>query len=103
MKTGETIMHLFRNIVLLALFGCIQTACYATTYYVSNAGSDSAAGTSAATPWQTVAKVNSAHLGSGDQVLFQSGGLWRELLVPNTGGLTFSSYGTGALPIISGA
>jgi hypothetical protein len=42
-----------------------------TTYYVSPAGSDSFAGTSAAAPFQTIAKVNSLDLNAGDKVLFQ--------------------------------
>ncbi len=79
-----------------------------TTYYVSNTGSDSNNGTSATTPWLTVAKVNATTLTAGSSVLFQAGGLWRETLTMSQSGtsgspLTIGSYGTGAAPIIDGA
>jgi hypothetical protein len=76
---------------------------FAATYYVSPTGNDSAAGTSTTTAWQTIAQVNSAKFASGDQILFQAGGVWREMLQPNASNLTFSVYGTGARPLISGA
>jgi parallel beta-helix repeat protein len=77
------------------------------TYYVSNSGSDSNAGTSSTSPWQTVAKVNATTLNPGDTVLFQSGGLWREKLVAPSSGtsgkpISFGNYGSGAQPIITG-
>jgi hypothetical protein len=40
------------------------------TYYVDNAGSDSNAGTSTTTAFQTVAKLNTLSLNPGDRVLF---------------------------------
>lgn len=60
----------------------------AATYYVSDcqagaagtcvAGNDSNAGTSAAAPWKSTAKVTSAfgNLAAGDKVLFARGGSW---------------------------
>src|SRR5438105_2345195 len=45
----------------------------AATFYVSPNGSDDAAGTSAASAWKTVAKVDAARLAPGDTVLFQGG------------------------------
>src|SRR5678816_1818497 len=42
-------------------------------YYVSAAGSDTSNGTSLATAWKTIARVNSATLHAGDSVLFRSG------------------------------
>lgn len=82
----------------------------ATTYFVSNSGSDSNNGTSTGTPWQTIAHVNSQTRSSGDSVLFQSGGVWRtatdaQLLVNDIGAsgnpITYGSYGSGSLPRIS--
>ncbi len=50
-----------------------------TTFYVDNAGSNAAAGTSTGTAWQTVAKVNGfTTFASGDSILFKRGGTWRE-------------------------
>ncbi|MEO6434451.1 MAG: hypothetical protein ABIP55_01655, partial [Tepidisphaeraceae bacterium] len=56
----------------------------AATYYVNNAGNDSADGRSAQTAWKTIARVNGKNWNPGDQVLF-------------AGGQTFSAVGaTGA-------
>src|SRR5262249_5041856 len=44
-----------------------------TTYYVSPSGSDSNPGTSPASAWRTVSRVNRADLSPGDAVLFQGG------------------------------
>lgn len=80
----------------------------ATNYYLSNAGSDSNNGTSSATPWQTLAQLNLAVLLPGDSVLFEAGSVFRGELMINSSGtetakIYFGSYGTGALPVISGA
>lgn len=74
-----------------------------TTYYVSNAGSDSNNGTSASTPWRTVAHVNGETFSPGDSILFRRGDTWREVLrVPSSGNIgayiTFGAYGTGNKP-----
>jgi hypothetical protein len=81
----------------------VAAAAHATTYYVSPTGNDSASGTLSTLPWKTVAHVNAFRFQSGDEILFQRGGTWREMLNPLTSGLTFSAYGTGAKPVISGA
>jgi parallel beta-helix repeat protein len=78
------------------------------TYYVDAAtGSDSNPGTQSL-PFQTIAKVNTLALTSGQSVGFKRGSIWRETLTtPSSGSagspITFGAYGTGALPIISGA
>ena len=92
-------------IILLFVVACPLSA---TTYFVANAGSDSNNGTAAATPWQTIAHVNAQRFNPGDSVLFNRGDTWREQLrIPSSGSngnpITFGAYGTGALPIISGA
>jgi len=48
-------------------------------------------------------RVNSGNLRSGDQVFFQRGGVWRDMLQPQPSGLYFGAYGTGSRPVISGA
>lgn len=91
-------------LILLAFFVCTSAErCLATTYYVSPVGDDSAAGTSPSVAWRTIAHVNAFPFSSGDEVLFQAGGTWREMLQPNGANLTFSSYGAGSRPIVSGA
>lgn len=65
-----------------------------TTYYVSAAGDDSAAGT-ASFPWKTITKVNSVTFRPGDAVLFRGGDLFSGTLTSAASGVTFASYGTG--------
>ena len=81
----------------------------ATTYYVdSAAGLDTNNGTSAATPWQSLSKVNAYHDVPGDTILFKRGSSWSGNLTPYTSQgaiglpITFDAYGTGANPLITG-
>ena len=80
------------------------------SYYVSNSGSDENNGMSAGSPWQTIAHVNAQNFNPGDSIFFQAGGVWREeLSMPYSWAgsagnpITFGSYGTGNLPVISGS
>lgn len=78
------------------------------TYFVSQDGNDSNDGLSVKTPWKTLAKVNSANLVAGNQVLLKKGHIWRETLSISKSGtsgsrIKFSNYGNGPLPVISGA
>ncbi|MDE0853776.1 MAG: hypothetical protein OSA97_05075, partial [Nevskia sp.] len=62
---------------MAAVFAGAPGLALAATYYVdAAAGSDSAAGTSATTAWQTLAKVNSTTFSAGDSILFQTGQHW---------------------------
>jgi putative cofactor-binding repeat protein len=80
-----------------------------TTYYVSPSGSDSNSGTSPAQAWQTVARVNAAHLNPGDGVLFEGGQTFADqVLMPSVSGtgqapIVFGSYGQGSATISQGA
>jgi hypothetical protein len=77
------------------------------TYYVRPAGSDHARGTSRATAWRTVARVNRARLRPGDTVLFQGGAVFTDsTLIPPASGtnghpIVFSSYGRGMARIVN--
>ncbi|MBK8500548.1 MAG: T9SS type A sorting domain-containing protein [Flavobacteriales bacterium] len=80
------------------------------TYYVSPTGSDSNNGTSQATAWQSIARVNqiSSSMQPGDKVLFQKGGTYRGKLTISSNGsassyIEIGSYGSGAKPVISGS
>ncbi|ANH81675.1 hypothetical protein A8C56_12395 [Niabella ginsenosidivorans] len=85
-----------------AVFTLLADQSCAVTYYVSVSGSDSAAGTSTSTPWQTLAKVNSQTFANGDKILFKRGDVFfGQLRIKNTG-VTVSAYGTGSNPVISG-
>jgi autotransporter-associated beta strand protein len=78
-------------------------------YYVSPTGSDSNSGTSASSPWQTLAKVDSTTFSPGSQVLFQDGSNWYgQQLAPISSGtvsqpITYGSYGSGANPTFWGS
>jgi len=61
----------------------LSVCSWATTYYVSSsAGSDGSGGTSPATAWKTLAKVNGASFNPGDSILLARGDVWVESLVP---------------------
>jgi hypothetical protein len=78
-------------------------------YYLdSNAGDDSNSGRRPSEAWRTIGKINSIALEPGDTVYFQRGQVWRETLEPHNGGapgrpVTFTAYGKGAAPLISGS
>lgn len=75
-----------------------------TTFFVKNGGSDSADGLTDGNAWATIAKVNGATLVAGDVVQFKRGSVWRETLVPKSGGsgnpITYKDYDSGNLPLI---
>lgn len=73
-----------------------------TTYYVDAvAGSDSASGTTTATAWRTLTKVNATTFAAGDQILFKKGQTWSGQLHPLGSGtatapIMLGAYGTGS-------
>jgi len=87
----------------------ITSQIFATTYYVdATTGNDNNSGTSPATAWKTIAKVNNSYFNPGDSILFKKGEIWRERLSPPSSGsngnpITFGAYGSGNKPIINGA
>jgi len=92
--------------LLLCLISFTATA---TDYYVSSSGNDSANGLSSSTPWRTISKVNAefSKLNPGDRILFKRGDVFYGTITVSKSGtasspITINSYGTGALPRISG-
>jgi len=86
----------------VALAGRAQAA----VYYVSSQGDDTKAGTSPATAWRTLQKVNNTQLKPGDSVLLQGGQTFDGPLVPWGSGkqgkpVVFASYGSGKATIAS--
>ncbi len=82
---------------------------YPTTgkvYYISNNGNDANDGLTPATAWQTLTRLKERDvvfgLKPGDTILFERGGVWRGTFSA-TKGVTYSAYGEGAKPIISGS
>ncbi|MBO0949736.1 right-handed parallel beta-helix repeat-containing protein, partial [Fibrella sp. HMF5405] len=92
----------------LLVSGGLSTAFGQTTYYVASSGSDNNAGKSAASPFQTIAKVNSLVLQPGDQVLFQRGNTFRGTLQIRQSGtsdkpIVVDAYGSGNKPVLAGS
>ena len=92
-------------ILILIVFSDLKIS--ATNYYVSNSGSDLNSGLTAMQAWKTLDKVNRVFLKSGDQVLFKMGDTWIGTIKARFSGkadspITFSAYGDGAKPLISG-
>jgi parallel beta-helix repeat protein len=93
---------------ILSCFLLLMIKGSSTTYYFSAAGNDLANGTSTATPFKTIVKLNTLILHPGDNILFRCGDVFRGQIVVDSSGtsanpITFSSYGTGEKPVISGA
>lgn len=70
-----------------------------TKYYVSNNGNDSNDGTSPATAWKTIDKLQRVSLKEGDAVLFERGGVFRGTIKAKSG-ITYAAYGEGDKPAI---
>ncbi|QQG52346.1 MAG: right-handed parallel beta-helix repeat-containing protein [Candidatus Falkowbacteria bacterium] len=85
----------------------LPTLTRAATYYISSTGNDSNNGTSSSSPWQTLTKVNATTFKPGDNILFNRGDMFYGTLDPrgsgsSSGRITYSSYGLGEKPIITG-
>jgi Right handed beta helix region len=105
---SEKTASIFRFILLIVIMGMSQYAT-ATVYYIDDVnGNDAYPGSSSVYPWQTLDNVNNGSFSPGDRIVFKRGGIWRDELSINSSGtlldrITYSAYGVGALPIISGA
>jgi len=91
----------------ILLFLLIYQPLFATTYYVKNGGNDGAAGTSDATAWATITKVNATSFSAGDTLKFKCGSTFRGRVLFTSDGtsvnpIILTKYGSGELPILSG-
>ena len=94
---------------LLTLFALNVFSASSKSFYVAANGSDANTGTSSAAPWKTISKVNASFsaITAGDSILFRSGDTFYGAIVVGKSGtsgrpIVFSSYGTGAKPVITG-
>lgn len=120
-------LNIMRPTILFFLFILLSSViCYSqTTYYIDTTGNDSNNGTSRATPWKTVQRVNTFFsqgrtLGAGDSILFKRGQIFTTStakLSANQSGLidipanrvmgstlhpaVIGSYGSGLKPILT--
>ena len=94
----------YQIFVLLLSF----SLCAQNQYYLSSStGNDNNNG-SQTQPWRTLSKLSNTTLGPGDTVYFKKGDTFRGHYVVNGSGtegnlITFTSYGSGNQPIISGS
>lgn len=79
-----------------------------TTYYVDSVnGNDSNIGTSTASPWRSLSKVNGITFSPGDKILLKAGSVWNDTqLYPKGSGssgspIVIDMYGSGNKPIIN--
>ena len=90
-------------VLLLSFSLCAQNQ-----YYLSSStGNDNNNG-SQTQPWKTLSKISNTTLGPGDTVYFKKGDTFRGHYVVNGSGteqspITFTAYGTGNQPVISGS
>ena len=90
-------------------FSVVAPSLCATTYYVdSTRGDDQNRGISPDAAWRSLGRVNQSSFAPGDVLLLRRGGIWREELdFPSSGNvnapITIDAYGSGNLPVISGA
>lgn len=97
-------------ITILFVFAFLAAESRAQVYYVASNGDDLNDGLTISTPWKTIAKVNSMipSLGAGTQILFRRGDTFSGMISATNSGtagneIVFGSYGSGELPVISGA
>lgn len=97
--------------LITIFFASLAITLNATNYYVKNGGNDGAAGTSDATAWANISKVNSEWLAGtfapGDSILFRRGDLWHGTITVSEAGssgspIVIGAYGVGNQPVIEG-
>lgn len=110
------------SILIAAPLLIVTSSARATDYYIDDTGgSNSNAGTSSSAAWQTAQPLEETTLHPGDRVLFKAGGthlvtnryatdgwdpgIWPQAESSGAEGnpVTFTSYGTGPMPIITNA
>ena len=98
------------SLVLVAtacLVALCASAALATTYYIDSvSGDDTRNGTSPATAWRTVGKVNATTFAPGDQILLNAGCAWTGQLWPKGSGaegspIIVDMYETGNKPLMN--
>jgi hypothetical protein len=91
---------------LVLILTMLSTSGQSKVYFVSPDGNDSQSGLSIKDAWKTIEKVNQVTFQPGDQVLFESGGIWKGQLQPQGSGeegkpIILSSYGGQVRPVIN--
>ena len=95
--------------ILIAFFLLLTCSVSARDFYIAANGNNSNSGLSATAPWQSISKLNAsfASIVAGDNIYFRRGDTFYGVIIVAKSGastkpITFSAYGTGAKPIITG-
>jgi hypothetical protein len=102
-----------KKLIALWAMACLFINANANNYYFSSSTGDDNRSSSEAqnpsTPWKTLQKLNSflSNLNAGDYVYFKRGDVFNGSIVVTKSGstgmpITFTAYGNGSKPIISG-
>lgn len=107
MKVSHIVFVVFTSVFLVDCSTMGEVYAKRVFYVDKLTGSDANAGTSSASAWKTLEKVNAQIFEPGDQILFKAGGEWHGTLSPKGSGeegkpILISSYGEGAKPVIHG-
>ena len=99
-------MKITRLFARACAFILLSSSVQAAVYFVSPNGDDSHSGHKAKEAWKTLDKVNHVTFQPGDQMLFESGGVWKGQLKPQGSGspgkpIVLTSYGGKAKPVIN--
>ena len=107
-KSCSKIVAKSNSLTFFILFFFISNVSNGTTYYIDSvAGLDTNNGTTIATPWKSVSKVNT-NLVAGDKIYLKCGSVWNgeQLKFSGSGSsanpIIVDQYGTGAKPILNG-
>lgn len=92
--------------ILIGLLLLVSSLSFGQDYFFSNSGDDSNNGTSSATPWKTLSKLNTeiaAGTFNGKIVAFKRGDIFSgvTITISSENNITFVAYGTGNKPVIS--
>ncbi len=101
-------MNILQQIFLIFLTSLLYSygqEVLATTYYLSENGSDANSGKYKAAPWRTLEKLGQQMtlLKSGDSILLENGSIFYGRIDITTSGIYVGSYGSGSNPIVSGS
>ncbi|HET6559003.1 MAG TPA: right-handed parallel beta-helix repeat-containing protein [Prolixibacteraceae bacterium] len=100
---------LLKYISIACLLLLITNITHAKNYYISTSGNDTNNGLTSATAWNSIAKLNASFndIQAGDSILFKCDEIFYGTITIGKSGtktspIVFSSYGSGAKPIITG-
>ncbi len=89
---------------ILNMKDTVKASAGGTTYYISPKGNDENAGTAKDKAWRTTKNLtDTTKFKAGDAVLFERGGVYRNVSFHVVSGVSYGAYGTGAKPRLYGS